>query len=158
VKIMSGEMAGAETLNYLETKPSSRYEESDPNQDENKNTKFTDLLVDGKSLYQMLRKHDMVPALGWGSQERQTQLIDYFLLKKQHDYLYYRYPILVCPWCGDEDCGFISVYIMREEDIIIWQDFKLEPGNKNLNLGPFYFQWDNYERAINATFGAVGFQ
>ncbi|GAB6988706.1 hypothetical protein [Paenibacillus pini] len=146
------------TLNYLETRPSRRYDEFDPDQDGNKNTKFADLIIDGRSLYQMLRKHDMVPSLGWGGQEHQRNMIDYFLLKKQHDYLYYRYPILVCPWCGDEECGFISVYIEREDDIIIWQDFKVEPSNKIINIGPFSFKWDNYERAINDTFGTAGIQ
>ncbi|WP_227793456.1 hypothetical protein [Paenibacillus guangzhouensis] len=100
----------------------------------------------------------MVPSLGWGSQEHQINTIDYFLLKKQHDDLYYRYPILVCPWCGDEECGFISVYIEREDDIIIWQDFKVEPSNQNINIGPFYFKWENYERAINDTYGIAGIQ
>ncbi|MDR0271140.1 oxidoreductase [Paenibacillus sp.] len=146
------------TLNYLETRPSSRYDEFDPDQDGNKNTKFADLFIDGRSLYQLLRKHDMVPSLGWGSQEHQRNMIDYFLLKKQHGYLFYRYPILVCPWCGDEECGFISVYIEREDDIIIWQDFKVEPSNKNIKIGPFYFKWDNYESAINDTFGTAGIQ
>ncbi|NEW06862.1 oxidoreductase [Paenibacillus sp. SYP-B3998] len=145
-------------INYLETRPSSRYDEFCPKQDGNKNTKFADLIIDGRSLHQMLRKHDMVPSLGWGSQEHQRNMIDYFLLKKQHDYLYFRYPILVCPWCGDEECGFISVYIQREDDIIIWQDFKLEPSTKIINIGPFYFKWDNYERAINDTFGTAGIQ
>ncbi|NQX68684.1 oxidoreductase [Paenibacillus alba] len=146
------------TLNYLEARPASRYDEFDPNQDGNKNTKFADLIIDGRSLYQMLRKHDMVPSLGWGSEEHQRNMIDYFLLNKQHDYLYFRYPILVCPWCGDEECGFISVYIQREDDIIIWQDFKVEPSAKNINIGPFYFKWDNYKRVINYTFGTAGIQ
>lgn len=97
------------TINVLETKPSSRYDEFDPSQDGNKNTTFADLIIDGKSLYQMLKRHDLVPALGWGTEENQRQMIQYFLLKEPHEYLYYRLPILVCPWCGDEECGYISV-------------------------------------------------
>jgi len=69
-----------------------------------------------------------------------------------HEYLYYRYPILVCPLCGDEECGFISVMIDKEGDIVIWRDFILE-GEKKINIGPFYFTWDNYSTAINNTYG-----
>ncbi|GIP29386.1 hypothetical protein J23TS9_45160 [Paenibacillus sp. J23TS9] len=144
------------TLNDLQTKPSSRYDEFDPAQDGNKNTKFSDLIIDGKSLYQMLKKYDMVPSLGWGSEDHQRQVIDYFLLKKQHEYLYYRYPILVCPWCGDEECGFISVKIDKEEDVVIWKDFNLEHENKPIHIGPYYFNWVDYERVINDTFGTEG--
>lgn len=116
------------TINILHTKPSSRYDDFDPDQEGNKNTQFADLIIDGNSLYQMLRNYDMVPSLGWGSEEYQRQNIDYFLLKQQHQYLYFRYLILVCPWCGDEECGFISVYIERENDTIIWRDFKEQAG------------------------------
>jgi hypothetical protein len=69
------------------------------------------------------------------------------------DYLYYRYPILVCPWCGDEECGFISVFIERVDDIVIWKDFRLEHDNKPVLIGPFHFKWKDYEKVINETFG-----
>ncbi|WP_416294515.1 oxidoreductase [Paenibacillus illinoisensis] len=143
------------TINVLETQPSSRYDELDPSQDGNKNTTFADLIIDGKSLYQMLKRHDLVPALGWGTEENQRQMIQYFLLKEPHDYLYYRYPILVCPLCGDEECGYISVKVDRDDDVVIWKDFMLEHKNQPLNIGPFYFMWENYERAIQNTFGMV---
>lgn len=106
----------------------------------------------------MLRKYDMVPSLGWGSNEYQRQMIDYFLLRQLHESMYYRYPIMVCPLCGDEECGFISVKIDREEDIVIWKDFYLEHQMQKINIGPFYFQWDNYEEEINNTFGTAGIQ
>ncbi|WP_438449493.1 oxidoreductase [Gorillibacterium sp. sgz5001074] len=145
-------------INNLQTVPSSRYDDHDPEQEGNKNTKFADLIIDGRSLYQMLKQHDMVLSLGWGSKEYQRLLIDYFLLKETHPYLYYRYPILVCPWCGVEECGFISVHIEREEDLVIWSEFKLEPGNKPISIGPFYFKWIDYEKVINDTFGTAGIQ
>lgn len=140
-------------INHLDTKLSSRYEEHDPNQDGNKNTQFADIIVDGKSLYNRLRKYDMVPALGWGTNENQRLMIEYFLLRQPYEYLYYRYPILVCPLCGDEECGFISVKIDKEGDIVIWKDFILEGENKKLDIGPFYFSWDNYSRVINNSYG-----
>ncbi|MCW3792881.1 oxidoreductase [Paenibacillus sp. LS1] len=124
-------------ISTLETKLASRYNEFDPEQDGNKNTKFADIIIDGTSLYQRL-------------------LIDYFLLKKPHESMYYRYPILVCPWCGDEECGYISVKIDREGDVVIWRDFLLN--EKKLQVGPFYFDWENYKQAIEHTFGTAGIQ
>ncbi|WP_025681671.1 hypothetical protein [Paenibacillus massiliensis] len=141
------------TINNLHTQPSSRYEELDPEKEGNKNTKFADIIIDGKSLYERLKKHDMVPSLGWGVEEYQKLLIQYFLLEKPHPQMYYRYPILVCPWCGDEECGYISVKIDREGDLVIWKDFRLEPDTKQIHVGPFYFEWEPYQRAIRDTLG-----
>ncbi|MBW7453462.1 hypothetical protein ACFOLF_14120 [Paenibacillus sepulcri] len=56
-------------INYIETRLSQRFDESDPNRESNKNTIFADIFIDGYSLYQRLRKYDMISALGWGSQE-----------------------------------------------------------------------------------------
>lgn len=144
------------TINHLQTKEASRYSDNDPEREGNKNTKFADFIIDERSLYQMLKKYDMVPCLGWGNLEYQKQLIKFFLLQQIHPNLYYRYPILVCPWCGDEECGFVSVIIEREEEVIVWKDFKLEPDNKPINIGPFYFIWEKYERAIKTTLGLSG--
>lgn len=58
-------------LNHLQTKPASRFADLDPNKEGNKNTKFADLIIDDRSLYQTLKKHDLVPSLGWGSDEWQ---------------------------------------------------------------------------------------
>jgi hypothetical protein len=145
-------------ISYLETKLSTRFDEFDPEQESNKNTKFANIIIDGISLYQRLKKYDLVPALGWGCDEHQRRMIDYFLLEKPHEYMYYRYPILVCHWCGDEECGYISVKVDREEDTVIWKDFLLEPDNKKINIGPFYFDWNNYKQAIENTFGTAGIQ
>lgn len=42
-------------ISTLETKLASRYNEFDPEQDGNKNTKFSDIIIDGTSLYQRLK-------------------------------------------------------------------------------------------------------
>ncbi|MFC4306465.1 oxidoreductase [Cohnella boryungensis] len=146
------------SINHLRTTPACRYADNDPAKDGNKNTEFSDCIIDDKSLYQSLKKYDLVPSLGWGSEEYQRQLISYFLLTQTHPYLYFRFPILVYPWCGDEECGFISVFIEREDKLVIWKDFRLEPDNKPINIGPFYFEWEEYESAIKNTFGTAGFQ
>ncbi|GAS80393.1 hypothetical protein PAHA3_0463 [Paenibacillus amylolyticus] len=63
-------------ISILETKLASRYDEFDPEQDGNKNTEFADIIIDGRSLYQRLKKHELVPCLGWGSYEYQRLLIE----------------------------------------------------------------------------------
>jgi|GEM_PF-1294945 len=147
-----------QTINNLGIQPASRFDPLDSRQEGNKNTKFADLLIDGQSLYRMLQKHDLVPVFGWGSLEWQQQFLDYFLRGKPHDVLGDRYPLMVCPWCGDEECGFISVKVNREGDRVIWQDFYLEHRREKLPLGPFVFQWAPYEQAIDSTFGMYGIQ
>ncbi|WP_042201236.1 hypothetical protein [Paenibacillus camerounensis] len=146
------------TINHLVARPGTRFDESDPAQEGNKNTRFADLIIDGHSLYQKLKQHDLVPALGWGSEAYQRRMIDYFLLAEPHEYMFYRYPILVCPWCADEECGYISVKIDREGDVVIWKDFRLGSNNEPVKAGPFYFEWNNYKSAIESTFGTAGIQ
>ncbi|MDP9701497.1 oxidoreductase [Paenibacillus polysaccharolyticus] len=141
----------------IETRLSTRFDELDPEQDGNKNTEFADIIIDGRSVfYRMRKKHNLVPCLGWGSDEYQLLLLDYFLLRKPHEFMYYRYPILVCPGCGDEECGYVSVKIDREDDIVIWKEFMLN--DQKLQVGPFYFEWENYEHAILNTFRIAGIQ
>lgn len=136
-------------INHLQLQTTQRYNEFDPQQEGNKNVTFIDFVIDGKSLYTMLKKYDRIPALGWGGEEYQQQILDYLLLEQMHPDLYYRYPLLVCPWCGDEECGFISVLIEKEADLIVWRDFKLEPDNKTIPIGPFYFEWEQYNKLIS---------
>ncbi|KWX74234.1 hypothetical protein SAMN05216191_10489 [Paenibacillus jilunlii] len=140
-------------VSYLETRPSSRYAEHDPKQTGNKNTIFADIIIDGNSLYQKLKKYDLVPALGWGSEEHQRLMIEYFLLKSPFELMYHRYPILVCPWCGDLECGYISVSIGKESDIVEWSNFQVTGSNNKLEIGPYYFKWDNYKYAIESALG-----
>lgn len=144
-------------MNTLEAKTSSRADFG-PVKEGEKNTKFADLIIDGRSLYQMLIRYDKVPSLDWRSDEQQRETIDYFLLRKPHETMWYRYPLMVCPWCGDEECGFISVKIDKEENVVTWKNFYLEPGMRKVNIGPFYFEWDNYKKVINSTFGVAGIQ
>lgn len=143
-------------FNQLQIRPTSRFNDSDLEKEGNKNTKFADLIIDGESLFYKLKKYDMVPSLGWGTEKHQRQMIEYFLLNELHTTLYYRYPILVCPWCGDEECGFISVSIDREGDQVTWSNFKVEPSNRPIDIGPYYFKWDQYESVIRSTYGITG--
>ncbi|WP_127534654.1 oxidoreductase [Paenibacillus kobensis] len=148
----------AKKINNLEMKPARR-SDLGPIEEGEKDTAFADLIIDGKSLYEMLKKYNkFVPSFGWMSDDNQRDIIDYFLLRKPHETMWYRYPLMVCSWCGDEECGFISVQIDKENHLVSWKDFYLEPEKKKIDVGPFYFEWDNYKQVINSTFGTAGIQ
>lgn len=136
--------------NFLETRLTSRYGEVDLKQENN--TVFADLVIDSVSLYQRLKEYDLVPAFGYGNADQQKLITDYYLFKYPFDYKYHRYPIMICPQCGDLDCGYISVAIDKEADIVEWSNFYLEHNNLLLNIGPFHFEWDNYKSTIEKTF------
>jgi len=86
-------------INTLETRLSSRYVKD--GSEKNNNTFFTDIIIDSVSLYQKLKEYDFVPAFGWGSDEHQQLITDCFLFKFPFEFQYHRYPILICPDCGD---------------------------------------------------------
>ncbi|MGO4276126.1 oxidoreductase, partial [Paenibacillus sp. TAF58] len=86
-------------LNFLETRLASRFGEDVSK--EGKNTVFADLIIDSVSFFQRLKKYDFVPAFGWGNDEDQQLITDYFLFKYPFEFKYHRYPILICPQCGD---------------------------------------------------------
>lgn len=46
-------------INQLQIKQSSRYNDSEPEKEENKNKRFADLIIDGVSLFQKLKDYDM---------------------------------------------------------------------------------------------------
>jgi len=52
--------------------------------------------------------------------------------------MYHRYRILVCPLCGDLECGFISVSVDNQSDTVEWSNFYLENRNEKLDIGPFF--------------------
>ncbi|CAM4490302.1 hypothetical protein FHS16_005450 [Paenibacillus endophyticus] len=137
-------------INFLETRLASRYGE-DVSKEEN-NTVFADLVIDSVSLFQRLKEYDFIPAFGWGNDEHQQLITDYFLFKYPFELKYHRYPILICPQCGDLECGYISVAIDKESDIVEWSNFYLEHNNQPLDIGPFHFKWDNYKSAIEKAY------
>ncbi|WDF52143.1 hypothetical protein PQ460_06940 [Paenibacillus sp. KACC 21273] len=51
-------------INHLQLQSTQRYDEFDPQQEGNKNVTFIDFVIDGQSLYIMLKQYDRIPALG----------------------------------------------------------------------------------------------
>lgn len=135
-------------FNHLSTEIRQLFSTDEPHRT---NVKFSDFLIDGKSLHQRLEKYDLVPSLGWGTRKSQKEMISFFLLQKPHSMLWYRTPILVCPECGDLECGFISAKLERRGNMVIWSDFFKDHYQFKINIGPFYFRWDQYSAVIKST-------
>lgn len=137
-------------INHLEVKLTSRYNEDERN--EGNNSVFADLIIDDVSLFRQLRQYDFIPCFGWGSEEQQQLAQDCFLFRYPFEYMYHRYPLLICPECGDLECGYISVAMDKVSDHVEWSNFYTEPNKKSLDIGPFYFQWDDYKAAIRQAY------
>lgn len=126
--------------------------------------RFADILIDGESLYGKFcnKGYDYVVTLGWGSEEFQRCSIQQLKLQEPSELQDSRYPILVCPLCADLGCGAITARIEKNGDEVSWSDFQEEDNLglldvKKFDIAPIYFCLDEYERAIESTYGIVGF-
>ena len=135
-------------FHHLSTEVRQRFTTDEPHL---QNVKFSDFIIDGYSLHKRLEKYELVPSLGDGTKEYQEEMISYFLLQKPHPLLWYRAPILVCPECADLGCGFISAKLDRRDNLVIWSDFYKDNYQSKINIGPFYFRWDQYCEVIKST-------
>ena len=61
--------------------------------------------------------------------------------------------LYICPECGDIGCGAYAARINKINNQYIWQDFAYVNGYEEAvvidGLGPYYFNSDDYEHAIN---------
>ncbi|WP_052714221.1 hypothetical protein [Paenibacillus dauci] len=114
------------------------------------NTDFYDIIIDGNSLYSIFESYDYISVLGQINEELQQNEIKKLLLESPSELRAGRYFIFVCPMCADLGCGAITVSIKREEENIIWDDFRCENDetSKSLNMGPYKFFWEDYLRSI----------
>ena len=87
---------------------------------------FLDFVINGPSLYDLLKGGDSVGALGWGNPEIEKRQIAWLLLKEQSDLVSGRVPIYICAACGDLDCGAITVKILKTAASFVWSDFGFE--------------------------------
>ncbi|NEW06880.1 oxidoreductase [Paenibacillus sp. SYP-B3998] len=112
---------------------------------------FYDFFIDGRSLYKLLEKHEFIPCIPVAASKYKVEIVQELTLKRLSKLGGNRYPILVCPECGDLDCGFISAIIEEENDLIIWRDFKKGEALRLTHLGPYYFEKKNYMKTIQGT-------
>ena len=122
-----------------------------------------DIEVDGISLRELLESlgFDLISCLGWGAEDYQKDAISRLMLKNSGDLKGNRHSLYVCPACGDMGCGGVSLEVVCTDDIVIWRDFGFEYnyGDQGIsreklnNVGPYYFNWNNYSQEIEKTYG-----
>ncbi len=118
---------------------------------------FLDFAIDGRSLWEKLKKPDMVSVLCF---EYAAQALDEsmkaanrLLLAERADHPHDRRSLFICSECGDLGCGAISCLIVREGDAVVWKECGFQTnyeGNVNLyaGIGPFSFEVASYERTL----------
>ena len=119
---------------------------------------FLDFVIDGKSLYQTFEtiSYDLISCLGWGLQDEQQQAKLRLTLQASTDFPNQRQSLYICPECGDLGCGAISLRVVEQSGLIIWQDFGYENNFEDCvhwvpeltNLGPFRFDLNDYKGTI----------
>ncbi|MDN4618183.1 oxidoreductase [Paenibacillus sp. PsM32] len=116
------------------------------------NTDFYDIIIDGNSLYSTFENYDYISVLGQINEDLQKNEIKKLLLESPSELRAGQYFIFVCPMCADLGCGAITVSIKREEEYIIWADFRSEnhETSQSLNMGPYKFLWKDYLRIISS--------
>jgi len=156
LKLVSAKYFGGMALNNIQIKIATRYGFVDRYVDgEIKkceyNTDFFDFIIDGNSLYSIFKSDDYISVLGQSEEEAQLKEIQRLLLEYPPELENGRYFIFVCPMCADLGCGAITVSIYREEEFIIWTDFRYENDetSRALDLGTYKFQWENYLKNIS---------
>lgn len=116
---------------------------------------FSDFVVDGKSLFDMIGGDYMSCFVrGYGKQNVLAR-----------DYLLHADPtkpisLYVCPECADIGCGAIQTRVVRRNDDVVWERLawdnamsdpiheEIRAGFAKKQLGPFRFRPDTYEAAI----------
>ncbi|BBH24440.1 hypothetical protein Back11_57850 [Paenibacillus baekrokdamisoli] len=109
---------------------------------------FIDFLIDGRSLYELVKRHGFIPVLEPEDKNLELRISELTLVRLS-PLGGNRYPIFVCAQCGDLDCGYISAIIEESNNMICWRDFKKGEDMKLNHIGPFYFKQRDYNNELN---------
>ena len=113
---------------------------------------YLDFVIDGNSLIDLLKPGDNVGCLGWLSPEIEQKIVDELSTKRLSELGNNRYPIYICPECGDLGCGAITVEIEKRGTSFIWKNFGYENDYEKKinklefykNIGPFEIEESEY--------------
>jgi hypothetical protein len=122
---------------------------------------FLDFVVDEKSLYEYLCKAhdlDLISCLVLCRPIEESVRAGRRLLLKEPAMLPgERYPLFICPECGDLACGTVTVTVQEEKDRITWRDFGYQNTYETdiyfdafKRIGPFIFSRDEYGRVLES--------
>lgn len=102
---------------------------------------YYDFIINEKSLSEKLKmvQQDLIGSFGWARKNYDRELAKQFMgLQKSH-LESGRYPLFLCPECGDIGCGMITIDIVFEQNQVIWENFAYENGYE-----PIYFEYFEY--------------
>lgn len=100
---------------------------------------YPEWVINGVPLLELLRQHrnahahaDYVPAIVWLNGEDEVHRL---MLERPADLPDDRHSILVCPECGNPDCGVLSVVIEQHGSEVTWQSFATEQMADDPDIG-----------------------
>jgi hypothetical protein len=103
---------------------------------------YLDFVIDGQSLYDLLRPGDFIGCLGWLQTHTEQQLVEELLLKRPPELETGRNMLYICPECGDIECGAITVRIEKTGECFVWKDFRYENGDGEIEHTPQHYVTD----------------
>jgi hypothetical protein len=117
---------------------------------------FLDFIVDGQSLWEVLRRPDMVSVLcSEYAKDEVVKAVRRLLLDEKADLPNDRRSLFVCSECGDLGCGAITVVVERRGDTFTWNAFGYENNYEQAvsldaynSVGPFTFDATEYESRL----------
>lgn len=112
-----------------------------------------DFVVDGRSLRAEWEDRDLAGALGWADAEVDRATASKLLVEAPPDYPPNRVAIFVCPECGDLGCGAITAAVTRDDNLVVWDDFRWETDIADeattcFSVGPFCFSYEAYRQVL----------
>jgi hypothetical protein len=120
---------------------------------------FYDLVVDGDSLYDRLSDgRDLISPLGWHRGDelvrQRLRLERPLLIEGEWE------PVMVCPECGEEECGAIVARITARRGVVTWHPFAWYDGERVI-AEPFgtdalQFEFRAYRQALAFRAQATG--
>jgi hypothetical protein len=122
---------------------------------------YVDFLVNGSSLYEMIKKshYDNMGLMGCFARDwdaLNTHSKKQFLLEEKAETEAGRCLLYVCPECADLKCGAFACRVTKTNHYYARSDFAYENGYEDAQLiesvGPFNFAVDNYEKLINQAY------
>lgn len=102
---------------------------------------YYDFIINEKSLSEKLNmvQRDLIGSFGWAMNDYDRALAKQFMGLQKSDLDSARYPLFVCPECGDIGCGMITIDIVFEPNQVIWENFAYENGYEPIDFE--YFEY-----------------
>jgi hypothetical protein len=127
---------------------------------------FLDFVIAGHSLWEKLKKSDMVSVLCFEyaakALDESLRAANRLLLIENADHPHDRRSLFICSECGDLGCGAISCVIVKEGNAIVWREFGFQNNYEDVverkhytAIGPFIFHFASYERVLLRAIGSL---